>query len=124
MPLYQFIWASSPRSATAASYAVTYTDFPPGSRVSDKDAVFNEGRDGLQKKFGVPRSERIISLQERPGRDMEFETNNGTNRIFMRVYLASHRHYQMVAIVPMKNDASTNTWRFLDSFKFEAGAPR
>jgi hypothetical protein len=106
--------------AGTLSYAVTYSDYP--MRPEDGAEFLNLAADTMAQSLGKVLAGKVITLQGYPGREYQIEREGGTNLVALRSYFYGSRQYQTIAVVPISVGFSSNTWRFLDSFRFQTNA--
>lgn len=96
-------------------YFVAYSEFP-GSEVSqvDADTILEAASEGILVDGGRLLSQREISLEGYPGREIEYEDSEG-NLSNTRIFLVEERLYQLIAIASNSDDVS----RFFDSFELK-----
>jgi hypothetical protein len=97
---------------TSAFSVVTF-DGPENFLRTPPEVVLKGSRDGiLAKAEGKRVSERSLSLQGKPGRELVIAHPDG-NKSWLRMYLVGRRLYQVTAVTTKRNDAQ----RFLSSFR-------
>ena len=98
------------------AYAIAYTDLPADRVAAVTPNVILDGiRDDNAKK-GVLRSNKTITLDGNPGR--ELVTEDAKDVITrMRVYMVKNRLYQIVVTSEKKTDSPDDVKKMLDSFK-------
>jgi hypothetical protein len=99
------------------AYVVRYADYPP-------DVIKNAGTDNWLDSerdylvISVPgklMSERTISIEGYPGRELRVQADDGKFRI-ARLYLVKDRLYKVYAVMPDQNSITPKIEQFLDSF--------
>lgn len=102
------------------TFLVSFTDFPDGSTRPENHATLFDGiRDGLKGKDGKLQAEKAIELgtEKYPGRDYEFELDNGKKRMKCRAVLREHRLYQIAVIGSAGFVTGKDAAAFFDSFE-------
>ncbi|MDH4129953.1 MAG: hypothetical protein OEV44_14445 [Spirochaetota bacterium] len=98
-------------------FYVSYADYPLKyiEKASSKKLLDN-GRDGaLNKVKGSLVSEKEISINKHPGRDIEILAKS--LKLYARLYIVNNRLYQLIAIAPNKNVSVLEIKKFQKSFK-------
>jgi hypothetical protein len=100
------------------AYVVSYCDLPadevkPGSEQQRLDLA----RDGaVSNARGKLRSEKEITLNGNPGREIEIEADKG-QRVLLRMIVVKQRLYQTMAMGPASFTQSSDVTLFLDSLR-------
>lgn len=105
-----------------SGYIVGYGDYPASLIQTSSPASFLDGiRDGaVSSPKGKLTSERVLSSDNNPGRELKIESPDGKHIIFGRYYLVGNRLYQALAINPKEQAFGADATKFLDSFKLLA----
>jgi hypothetical protein len=100
------------------TYVVSYSDLPADEVKPGRETKrLNFARDGaVANARGKLRSEKKITLDGHPGRELVIETRTDVV-IRMRVYAVKQRLYQVVAMGPGAFHQSKDAALFLDSFR-------
>src|SRR6185295_9588445 len=79
-------------------YTVSFGDYPK-EKFTDKDSekkILDADRDGFVKAVnGKVLSEKSVTLDSRPGREVEISADSGQSRYFFREYLVETRIYHL-----------------------------
>lgn len=99
------------------AYLAGYSDYPLADMKGKVEPFLDGAREGALKS-GNNRliSERSISLDGRPGRELHMEAPNGL-RLRVRMILAGNRLYQVGVVSPKIDAESPETGKYLDSFR-------
>jgi hypothetical protein len=98
-----------------ATLVVNYCDFPPSALTGGNKEFFDGVVAGLGVTLGKAQSEKEITIQGHPGREVLFDSKNGP--IKARILLAGKRHYQLLAGGKPSVLSDKDVQTFLDSFK-------
>jgi hypothetical protein len=104
----------------AAFYALAFVDYPK-DKVGDAkpDGLLDGARDGAVSNVkGKLASETKISMNGYPGRELKIEAP-GDLALHARLYMVKERLYQSLVVMPKAKEASGDSKKFLDSFKFQ-----
>jgi hypothetical protein len=103
------------------AYFVAYGDFPPTFvQGADTDAMLDGAREGaLADVRGTLVSERRISVQGFPGRELWIEASAGNQKGLAqaRMILVGNRFYQVLVVGPKERFAESQAERFLNTFQ-------
>ena len=100
------------------AYAVSFAELPRDVTLNDRETIYERARAEFLKKMGTVVDVRPVMLQGITGQESQLTSRDGTNMLVMRAFFVEWRFYQAIAIVPISRGTTTNTWRFLDSFRF------
>lgn len=102
----------------ATAFIVSFTDYPAGLVAKgDPTKILIGARDGqLSRLKGKVSSDRVISINGYPGRDVSFA---GANNVSARckMFLVRNRLYQVLALSQNTPAPTASFARFVDSFK-------
>ena len=102
------------------AYIVNYGDYPQSLRNVDSRAMLDALRDGAVESVGGKLlSERAISVDGYPGREVKIKVSNDSETAIMqvRIYIVRNRLYYIYTIAPETRASSPDVKKFLDSFK-------
>jgi hypothetical protein len=118
VPTIQLRCTDGGRPGEMEVYIAALTEFPATADLSDKEAIYSTAHAAFGDKLGRVRRDKIITWQGIAGREVEVELRNGTNLMVERAFITDGRLYQLTAAVPVTRGPTTNTFRFLDSFRW------
>lgn len=100
-------------------YIVVYNDFPMDlQKAGAVDTVLDSSSKGVVKGFGGKLiSEKKITLQGNPGRELKIASASGKRLLRCRNYVVGSRLYYVEISVPNSEYDSKDTLAFLDSFR-------
>lgn len=101
------------------AYFATFNDYPAELiQKSEAETLLNGARDGAVGNVkGKLTSEKKITIDTHPGRDISFEALGGQFVARSRIYLVKERLYQVMVLAPKDNGLPKDIDKFLDSFK-------
>jgi hypothetical protein len=102
------------------TYVVSYSDYPQNLTTGDTRAVLDSLRDSAVTSFnGKLLSERSISLNGHPGRELKIQVSDdaGTAIARFRIFLVRNRLYYLYTLAPEERSPSPSVDKFLNSFK-------
>jgi hypothetical protein len=102
------------------TYVVSYSKYPQDLTTGNPQAVLTELRNSAITGFdGQLVSERSISLNGHPGRELEIKVSDDTSTIIarVRIFLVRNRLYYLYTITPEDLSPSPNIDKFMDSFR-------
>lgn len=102
------------------AYIVNYGDYPQGLMNADHYAMLNALRDGAVESVGGKLlSERAISIDGYPGREIKVKISSSTETVIMqvRIYIVRNRLYYIYTMAPEARASSPDIKKFLRSFK-------
>lgn len=100
---------------SAARFVVAYSDYPQTAQVGNSEVVLANVRDQILERVGARLvSERPISLNAEPGREVKLESE-GEPMIF-RLFLVGRRLYILGAGQNNQASGAEDVAKFLDSF--------
>jgi len=94
---------------------VMYNDYPPIVTKGGAKAVLDGAVKGGVAKLGKPLSDKEITIQGHPGRELQLNTKDGPMKI--RILLAGNRLYQLYAGGKPSVISDKDVQTFMDSFK-------
>ncbi|MEP6774665.1 MAG: hypothetical protein ABJA50_03640 [Chloroflexota bacterium] len=99
------------------AYVVRYADYPPDViQKAGTENWLDSERDFLVISVpGKLMSERTISIDGYPGRELRVQADDGKSRI-ARLYLVRNRLYKVYAVMPDDRSITPKVEQFLDSF--------
>ena len=114
--------ASKSRKDDNLVYMVNYTEYPDTLISSEKidilDNFFRNSIDGaVRNVHGKLLSEKIIKINEYPGREIKIDFKDGMAVIRIRLYLVKNKLYMLQTITETKKDFNKSINRFMDSFE-------
>ena len=100
------------------SYVVRYADYPQDllQKTGVEKWLDNERDYIVASVPGKLISERAISLNGYPGREIKVLAGDGKLRI-CRLYIVNSRYYNVYVVMPDQNSTSTQVDHYLDSFR-------
>lgn len=104
------------------TYVVSYSDYPQSLTSGDTRAVLDALRDSAVTGFsGKLLSERSISLNGHPGRELEIQVSDDSGTVIaqLRIFLVRNRLYYLYTIIPEERSSSPSVDKFLNSFKLK-----
>jgi hypothetical protein len=102
------------------AYIVNYGDYPQSLMNADHHAMLNALRDGAVESVGGRLlSERAISINGYPGREVKVKISSSSETVIMqvRIYVVRNRLYYIYTMAPEARASSPDIKKFLDSFK-------
>ena len=115
LPLNNFTVSAN---AGATAYIVSFTDYPAAiTGNADPQKMLIGARDGQLKNLdATATSDKIVSVNGAPGRDVQFKSTKGyTGRC--KLVLLQSRLYQVLALTTNGSGKPADFARFVDSFK-------
>lgn len=114
--------ASKDKKDNNLVYMVNSTEYPDtlinSNKTEELDNFFRNSIDGaVNSVHGEILSERVITLNEFPGREARIDFQNGKAVITMRLYLVKNQLYIIQTITETKKDFNLSIKKFFDSFE-------
>jgi len=101
------------------AYMSSFSDLPLERTTAGPDQILSDARDGaLKSSKGTLVSEKKITLDGFPGRELQISTPNGMTS-FVRVYLVKSRLYQSMGVMPKDKIDGKQVRTFLESFRLK-----
>lgn len=102
-------------------YLLNETEYPDSvinSNKKDKlDKFFRQAIDGaVNNVHGKLLSEKMIAINQFPGREIRVDFQNGKDVIKMRMYLVRNRMFMVETVTDTKKDFNKSINKFMDSF--------
>lgn len=97
-----------------------YSDYPQNLTTGDPQAILIELQNSAVKGFdGKLLSERSISLNGHPGRELEIKVSDNSDTAIarLRICLVGNRLYYIYTLAPEDRASSPSVEKFLNSFK-------
>lgn len=99
------------------AFMSSFSDLPLERTTSGPDKILDDARDGaLKNSQGTLESEKKITIDGFPGRELQISTTNGMTS-FVRVYLVNNRLYQAMGVMQTAKADKAKVRAFLESFR-------